>query len=266
MSQLPSNQSQQPSGGDTTKGCKRKADDDIAAIEGKIPLNDDRRDEARREYQSLRTTTNKYTIDEGTWLEVLEKVGHKQKHAVTYTSFKHIPLHKIESKERQYERQSWAREIEDVIGSDHKYYLCIPMRFRNPNFMPQSILDCSTTALKAIAAGLKHSTKADSSSGVPVPANAPTEAASQPQPEFIDLCTPEASPSTHISRQIEALQAALPHKQAQVSALQDEVSILNAKKIRAVEEAMEAVVENDEGCLVMATLPDRVDEINTGYS
>lgn len=43
-----------------------------------------------------------------------------------------------------------------------------------------------------------------------------------------------------LDRQIEALQAALPHKQAQVSALQDEVSILNTKKIRAVEDAMEA--------------------------
>jgi predicted RNase H-like nuclease (RuvC/YqgF family) len=43
-----------------------------------------------------------------------------------------------------------------------------------------------------------------------------------------------------IDRQIESLRAALPHKQAQVSALQDEVSILNAKKIRAVGEAKEA--------------------------
>ena len=43
-----------------------------------------------------------------------------------------------------------------------------------------------------------------------------------------------------INRQIEILQAALPHKQAHVSSLQDEVSILNTKKIRAVEEAQDA--------------------------
>ena len=53
-----------------------------------------------------------------------------------------------------------------------------------------------------------------------------------------------------LDRQIEALQAALPHKQAQVGALQDEVSILNAKKIRAVEEAMEARRGREGGGIV----------------
>ena len=43
------------------------------------------------------------------------------------------------------------------------------------------------------------------------------------------------------------LQGALPHKHAQVTALQDEMSILNAKKIRAVEEAKEARRRREHG-------------------
>lgn len=43
-----------------------------------------------------------------------------------------------------------------------------------------------------------------------------------------------------LDTQIRLLQTALPQKQNEVAALQDEVSILNAKKIKAVEEAKEA--------------------------
>lgn len=60
-----------------------------------------------------------------------------------------------------------------------------------------------------------------------------------------------------LDRQVEALRAALPHKQAQVSALQDEVSILNAKKIRAVEEAMEARRGREGGSGVVDEVEER---------
>lgn len=50
-----------------------------------------------------------------------------------------------------------------------------------------------------------------------------------------------------LDRQIEALRASLPHKRDEVTALQDEVSILNTKKIRAVEEAKEARRRRENG-------------------
>ncbi len=52
-----------------------------------------------------------------------------------------------------------------------------------------------------------------------------------------------------MDRQIETLRAALPHKQAQVAALQDEVSILNAKKISAVQGAQDARRRREVGGL-----------------
>jgi chromosome segregation ATPase len=75
-------------------------------------------------------------------------------------------------------------------------------------------------------------------------------ALSLPLQPTLELLNDREEELASLDRQIEALQAALPHKQAQVSALQDEVSILNAKKIRAVEEAMEARRGRENGGMV----------------
>ena len=50
-----------------------------------------------------------------------------------------------------------------------------------------------------------------------------------------------------LDRQIEALRTTLPHKRDEVAALQDEVSILNTRKIKAVEEAKEARTRRENG-------------------
>lgn len=70
---------------------------------------------------------------------------------------------------------------------------------------------------------------------------------SLPLQPTLDLLNEREEQIADLDRQIELLQTALPHKQAQVSALQDDVSILHAKKIRAVEEAKEARRRREDG-------------------
>ncbi len=72
-------------------------------------------------------------------------------------------------------------------------------------------------------------------------------ALNMPLQPTLDLLDEREAESDSLDRQIESLRATLPHKQAQVSALQEEVSILNAKKIRAVQEAQEARKRRDNG-------------------
>lgn len=50
-----------------------------------------------------------------------------------------------------------------------------------------------------------------------------------------------------IDRQIAALRETLPHKRNEIATLQDEVAILNTKKIKAVEEAKEARRRRENG-------------------
>lgn len=56
----------------------------------------------------------------------------------------------------------------------------------------------------------------------------------------LDLLNDRENQLNNINQQIQSLQAALPQKQAGVTALQDEVSIMNTRKNKAVEEAKEA--------------------------
>ena len=50
-----------------------------------------------------------------------------------------------------------------------------------------------------------------------------------------------------LDQQIEALRASLPHKRDEIVNLQDQVSILNTRKIKAVEEAKEARRRRENG-------------------
>lgn len=63
----------------------------------------------------------------------------------------------------------------------------------------------------------------------------------------LELLNEREAQLSDLDRQIEALRATLPHKKDEVAALQDQVSILNAKKIRAVEEAQEARRRRENG-------------------
>lgn len=63
----------------------------------------------------------------------------------------------------------------------------------------------------------------------------------------LDLLSQRNDQLAAIDRQIEALREVIPHKQIEVMALQDEVSILNAKKIKAVEAAKEARRRRENG-------------------
>ena len=63
---------------------------------------------------------------------------------------------------------------------------------------------------------------------------------SLPLQPTLELLAEREKQSEDLDRQIRALQEASPHKQAGVAALQDEVSILNTRKIKAVEEAKDA--------------------------
>lgn len=63
----------------------------------------------------------------------------------------------------------------------------------------------------------------------------------------LDLLNEREEQLADLDRQIEALRAALPLKREEIAALQDEVSILNTKKIRAVEEAKEARRRRENG-------------------
>ncbi len=71
----------------------------------------------------------------------------------------------------------------------------------------------------------------------------------------LDLLKEREEHLAGLDRQIEALRAALPHKQNEVAALQDEVSILNTRKIKAVEEAKEARRRRENG-----GMGDEIDE------
>ena len=70
---------------------------------------------------------------------------------------------------------------------------------------------------------------------------------SLPLQPTLDLLAERETQLSDLDRQIEALQAALPQKQVEVAALHDEVSILNTKKIRTVEEAQEARRRRENG-------------------
>lgn len=63
----------------------------------------------------------------------------------------------------------------------------------------------------------------------------------------LELLSEREDELTSINSQIEALQAALPGKQAQVEQVRDEVSMANARKIKAVEEAKEARKRRENG-------------------
>lgn len=65
-------------------------------------------------------------------------------------------------------------------------------------------------------------------------------ALAMPLQPTLDLVACREDELASVDAQIAALQAALPGKQARVEALQDEVSIVNMRKIKAVEEAQEA--------------------------
>lgn len=63
----------------------------------------------------------------------------------------------------------------------------------------------------------------------------------------LELLSEREDELASIDAQIEALQAAMPGKQAQVEQLRDEADMANARKIKAVEEAMEARKRRENG-------------------
>ena len=63
---------------------------------------------------------------------------------------------------------------------------------------------------------------------------------SLPLQPTLELLSEREQRLADMDRQIEALRAGLPQKQVDVSALQDEVTMLNTRKIKAVEGAQEA--------------------------
>lgn len=70
---------------------------------------------------------------------------------------------------------------------------------------------------------------------------------SLPLQPTLELLSEREDELASIDTQIEALQAAMPGKQAQVEQLRDEVSMANARKIKAVEEAQEARRRRENG-------------------
>lgn len=68
-----------------------------------------------------------------------------------------------------------------------------------------------------------------------------------PLQQTLDLLNEREDQLMDIDRQIEALRESLPHKKNEVAALQDEVAILNTKKIKAVMEAKEARKRRENG-------------------
>ncbi|KAK3049003.1 hypothetical protein LTR09_009657 [Extremus antarcticus] len=81
------------------------------------------------------------------------------------------------------------------------------------------------------------------------PPKSSNPALSLPLQPTLELLEEREGQLESMDRQIETLRAALPHKQAQVAALQDEVSILNAKKISAVQGAQDARRRREVGGL-----------------
>ena len=70
---------------------------------------------------------------------------------------------------------------------------------------------------------------------------------SMPLQPTLDLLNEREDQLMDIDRQIQALRESPPHKRNEVAALQDEVAILNTKKIKAVEEAKEARRRRENG-------------------
>lgn len=72
-------------------------------------------------------------------------------------------------------------------------------------------------------------------------------ALSMPLQPTLELLSEREDELASVDAQIEALQAALPGKKAQVEQLRDEVSMANARKIKAVDEAKEARRRRENG-------------------
>lgn len=70
---------------------------------------------------------------------------------------------------------------------------------------------------------------------------------SLPLQPTLELLSEREDELASINAQIEALQSAMPSKEAQVEQLRDEVSMANARKIKAVEEAKEARRRRENG-------------------
>ncbi|KAK3697365.1 hypothetical protein LTR37_017510 [Vermiconidia calcicola] len=145
-------------------------------------------------------------------------------------------------KERKQEVREMVRELEEQGRSLASRYDNIRFQTSQLESLPDEIAN-----LEATIADLRQSQGPRSDNpALTLPLQATLTLLSEREDQLADL-----------DRQIEALQAALPHKQAQVSAMQDEVSILNAKKIRAVEEAKEARRRREKGGGVGDELDER---------
>lgn len=72
-------------------------------------------------------------------------------------------------------------------------------------------------------------------------------ALSLPLQPTLELLSEREDELASINAQIEALQAAMPGKQAQVEQLRDEVTMANTRKIKAVEEAKESRRRRENG-------------------
>ncbi|KAK3711845.1 hypothetical protein LTR37_009363 [Vermiconidia calcicola] len=128
-------------------------------------------------------------------------------------------------KERKQEVREMVRELEEQGRSLASRYDNIQLQKTQLESLPNGIAN-----LEATIAVLRQSQGPRSDN----------PSLSLPLQPTLTLLGEREEQLADMDRQIEALQAALPHKQVQVTAMQDEVSILNAKKIRAVDEAREA--------------------------
>jgi chromosome segregation ATPase len=135
-------------------------------------------------------------------------------------------------KEDKFALKEKKQEVRDIVKELEEQGRHLAARYEN--------VQLQTTQLETLPAEIENLESAITALRESQCPKSDNPALAMPLQPTLELLEEREAQLQSIERQIESLRAALPHKQAQVSALQDEVSILNTRKIRAVEEAKDA--------------------------